>query len=404
MIPAGWKKEPLGNWIEEFREKSTVNDQHPVLTSSRNGLILQSEYYGEAGRITSRDNIGFHVVPPMHITYRSRSDDGLFFFNRNETGITGIVSHYYPVFRFRGSDTFFLAMLEHIRNRIGDYAVGSSQRVLSLNALRSVEAIIPPVNEQGRIAEILSTWDRAIEATEKLIANSQAQKKALMQQLLTGKKRLPGFSGVWRTTTLAMVADVIVSNVDKKSVEGESRVRLCNYTDVYSRDKIERDQDFMVATATPAQIEKFALKVDDVIITKDSETPSDIAIPSVVASTASDLLCGYHLAILRPMEDCSGPFLYYLLQEPAARSYFATRANGATRFGLTLSAIEEAPLALPSAAEQKRIADVLDGEALRARALTASLAALKTQKSALMQQLLTGKRRVKLPSAQEEAA
>ena len=255
---------------------------------------------------------------------------------------------------------------------------------------------IPPLAEQKRIAEILSTWDRAIETTEKLIANSEAQKRALMQQLLTGKKRLPGFKGQWRKMRLDQAAHIIVSNVDKKTDAAEQPVRLCNYMDVYRADQIENDMQFMRATATPAQINKFGLKVGDVLITKDSETPEDIAIPSYVASTAADLVCGYHLAIIRPKKALDGRFLKFYFDHPHTRYFFSSRANGATRFGLTVDAIESAPILLPSIEEQARISEVIGVAENKIATLRPAVDALRAEKSALMQQLLTGKRRVKV--------
>ncbi len=282
---------------------------------------------------------------------------------------------------------------------------GGAQPFLSLTELRRLPIILPPLSEQKRIAEVLGTWDRAIETVEALIANARAQKQALMQQLLPQgttppKKRLPGFSGEWRETTIESVASVLVSNVDKKSVSGERPVRLCNYMDVYRSDQIVSDMDFMAATATEAQIRKFGLMVGDVIITKDSETPDDIAIPTIVQSTSLDLVCGYHLAILRPKQVTDGQFLKFFFEHPRTRHFFASRANGATRFGLTVGAIETAPINLPSLAEQKEIGNVILTAETEIHRLNPIRSALRQEKAALMQQLLTGKRRVKLPESE----
>jgi type I restriction enzyme S subunit len=257
---------------------------------------------------------------------------------------------------------------------------------------------LPPLPEQKRIAEILSTWDRAIETTEKLIANSEAQKKALMQQLVSGEMRFPEISAEpWNEQNLKDVASIIVSNVDKKTVDDEQPVRLCNYMDVYANDVVHPDLPYMSATATAAQVRKFGLRVGDVLITKDSETPDDIAVPTYVERTADDLVCGYHLAIVRPKKGVSGRFLKYFFENPRTQYYFASRANGATRFGLTIGAIEDAPIQLPPLPEQEKIASAIAGSEREARVLASSLNALLTEKKALMQQLLTGKRRVKLP-------
>ena len=98
-------------------------------------------------------------------------------------------------------------------------------------------------------------------------------------------------------------------------VDGEPAVRLCNYSDVYNNELITEHIDFMACTATEDEIRKFGLLVDDVIITKDSESWDDIGIPALVVETADDLVCGYHLALLRPHETAlSGRFLLRCLQ------------------------------------------------------------------------------------------
>lgn len=259
---------------------------------------------------------------------------------------------------------------------------------------------VPSVQEQARIAKILSTWDKAIETTEELIANSKARKKALMQKLLTGKKRFPSFKDKWKRHHLGKIAKVIVSNVDKKVDQDGLPVLLCNYTDVYYNDSITEHIDFMPATATQREIEKFSLLQGDVVITKDSESPGDIAVPALVRDQLDGVLCGYHLAILRPKpREADGGFLACLFSLPKVRHYFFSRANGATRFGISAGAIEKAEFSMPGIEEQRRIAALvisLDDEASN---LSLQLVALKTQKKALTQQLLTGKRRVKLDSA-----
>src|SRR5437762_346911 len=107
----------------------------------------------------------------------------------------------------------------------------------------------------------------------------------------------------WTEAPLSSVADVRFSGVDKLSRPSEKPVRLCNYVDVYKNDYITPDLEFMRATATTSEITRFGLELGDVIITKDSETPDDIGIPTIVDCTAPDLVCGYHLALIRPNKD-----------------------------------------------------------------------------------------------------
>lgn len=164
------------------------------------------------------------------------------------------------------------------------------------------------------------------------------------------------------------MASVRVSNVDKHGVEGERPVRLCNYTDVYYRERITSDLDFMTATASEAQISKFRLRPGDVIITKDSETPDDIAVPAFVDADLDDLVCGYHLAIIRPYK-VDPRFLFWAMSANPLRSRFSSEATGVTRFGLRTESIANAPLLTPSLSQQRRIADFLDAETGRIDAL-----------------------------------
>lgn len=100
----------------------------------------------------------------------------------------------------------------------------------------------------------------------------------------------------WEIVRIKRVCKVFPSNVDKKSNDGEVPVRLCNYTDVYYNDRITGDLDFMSATATPEEIQKFSLRADDVIVTKDSETADDIAVAAHVKESLRGVVCGYHLS------------------------------------------------------------------------------------------------------------
>jgi type I restriction enzyme S subunit len=232
---------------------------------------------------------------------------------------------------------------EYGKKQVLDGQGGLAQQHFNVGAYNKLKVPLPPLPEQRKIAEILTTWDSAIETAQALLATARGQKRALMQSLLTGKRRFPEFEGQeWREVRLGDVTTLIVSNVDKKTKDGEAAVRLCNYTDVYKRDTIHSSQDFMEATATKAQIKKFGLKAGDVVITKDSETAEDIAMPSYVAETADDLVCGYHLAIVRPGPQVDGRFLKFYFDLPHTRYYFGTRANGAIRFGLTIDGIEGA--------------------------------------------------------------
>ena len=187
---------------------------------------------------------------------------------------------------------------------------------------------------------------------------------------LTSIERLPDS---WEAKPLRSVVDYAISNVDKLSKEWETPIRLCNYTDVYNNEFITAEINFMSATASTAEIEKFGIEVDDVIITKDSESHDDIGVPTLVRETANDLVCGYHLALLRPRKDkIEGAFLLRCLQARSIRAQIELAANGITRFGVPKSEIGKVTLPVPSLANQRAIIECLDRETARLDALVAT--------------------------------
>jgi type I restriction enzyme, S subunit len=183
---------------------------------------------------------------------------------------------------------------------------------------------------------------------------------------------------------LKQVVTITVSNVDKKSVDGDPEVRLCNYTDVYYNERITSALDFMESTATRDQIRQFRLLPGDVIITKDSETPDDIGIPALVVESVPALICGYHLAVLRPHEALDGRYLFWALAGQQSRSQLTAAASGVTRFGLRYDLIGDLVLPVPDREQQRVIADYLDAETARIDALIQmheSLTSLATERS-----------------------
>ncbi len=194
----------------------------------------------------------------------------------------------------------------------------------------------------------------------------------------------------WPVKKMRDIADVRVSNVDKKVYSSEWPVKLCNYMDVYSNDYIRSDIDFMAGSATPAEVERFGLRFGDVIITKDSESPDDIGIPAVISEEIEKLVCGYHLALIRPNQEEVDPvYLAKQISTSKIVRYFALQASGSTRFGLPIGAIEGAEIPTPPKPEQTKIAEVLSTVDRAIEQTEALIAKQQRIKTGLMQDLLT---------------
>jgi type I restriction enzyme, S subunit len=264
--------------------------------------------------------------------------------------------------------------------------------------LRDYPIILPPLPEQLRIAAILSTWDRAIETVEALIANARAQKKALMQSLLTGKHRLPGFSGEWATRSFGELLDLKIGGTparnDPELWDGLNEtqnhwVAISDLTGKYLNSTKERISDSGISRSNVK-----LLPVGTVVMSFKLSIGRK-AILQVPAFT-NEAIC----ALIPKRHSGIDPlFIYHSLDAIDLEEMVDQAVKGKT---LNKAKIAELRLRFPTQVEQAAIVSVLEGGDRQVATLDSQLTALRQEKSALMQQLLTGKRRVKL--TEREAA
>lgn len=179
-----WEVKQLKEILEFSNKRTTKENEYPILTSSRKGLILQSDYYKE-GKTFADSNVGYFILPKNFITYRSRSDDGIFKFNLNQIIDTGIISKYYPVFKGINSNQYYLAL--HLNNQLKKeyikYATGTSQLVLSHKNLQEIKTKLPFYDEQTKIADFLIKFDELIEKQNQKIDGLKSRKKGFLQKM-----------------------------------------------------------------------------------------------------------------------------------------------------------------------------------------------------------------------------
>jgi type I restriction enzyme M protein len=160
-----WKKDELGNYLIKYEEKTTRNNQFPVLTSSRRGIFLQSQYYNK--QIASEDNTGYNIVPRNYFTYRHMSDDLIFRFNINNIVDAGIVSTLYPVFTTQNINDNFLRLKLNHGAEFKKYAIiqkqGGSRTYMYFNKLQQLELELPSIDEQNLIADFITALEQKID-------------------------------------------------------------------------------------------------------------------------------------------------------------------------------------------------------------------------------------------------
>jgi len=280
------------------------------------------------------------------------------------------------------------------------YFLGCAKRSTNLASINSTQlkefpVLIPPLAEQKKIAQILSTWDEAIETVEKLIENSQQKKKALMQQLLTGKKRFPGFDGVWKEVRLEDVASMNSGGTPKSSVPEyyNGKIPWVSISDMTKHGKtICRTE----RNITQLGLENSSARIypKNTVLYAMYASIGECSIASVELSSSQAILG------IQPRTGLDFEYLYYYLS--SLKDKISLQGQQGTQSNLNAGMVKCFKLKLPSIKEQQKIASVLSSADQEIETWQQELVHLKQEKKALMQQLLTGKRRVRINNDQSE--
>jgi type I restriction enzyme S subunit len=227
----------------------------------------------------------------------------------------------------------------------------------------------------------------------------------LQNSLVSGLSAYPNYKGTniewigkipahWQLKKLKYISKVDISNVDKNKQENELPVKLCNYIDVYYHDYITEDLDLMEATASPEELIKWALKKGHVIVTKDSESWDDIAVPAFVPFDLDGVICGYHLALIEPEKSqIDGKYLFYSFNSSAINHQYQVSANGITRYGLGKYWLDNSIIVIPPISEQTSIVAFLSQVTTKIDSLIAKkrhlIELLEEKRTALIGQVVT---------------
>ena len=212
-----WEQRKVGELIEDYIEKTTVQNQYPVLTSSQQqGVVFQEDYFADR-QVTTNDNIGYYVLPYGYFTYRSRSDTDVFIFNRNNIIDKGIISYYYPVFLPKDCDSnFLLRRLNHgIKKQLSMAAEGTGQKVLAHNKFKNMIVDVPEIEEQQKIGLYFESLDHLITLHQRKYDKLQVLKKAMLEKMFpkngssVPEIRFKGFTDAWEQRKLGEIATFI---------------------------------------------------------------------------------------------------------------------------------------------------------------------------------------------------
>lgn len=389
MVPEEWKSDHVGNSLNICN-----NLRKPISLEERGKIPGKFPYYGPT-RIQSY--ISSYEQDGKFALIGEDGDHFLKFSNVSQTQIVQgkctVNNHAHIV-----SETdictveWFANYFQHRDITKFLTRQGAARYKLNKAALEQLPILLPPLSEQKKIAEILSTWDRAIEVTERQLENAKTQKKALMQQLLTGKRRLPGFDGEWKMVKLG---DVFV-RVSRKNTSGNDNVLT-----ISGQDGLISQRDYFGKRVAASDLSKYTLlKTGDFAYNKSYSKgyPMGAIKPLVLypEGVVSSLYICFTQAETR--STCNDFYRHYFEAGQLNRQLMGITQEGARNHGLLNLAIADffsIKIPRPNLSEQKAISSVIEVSENTVRNEQRRLHDLRTEKRALMQQLLTGKKRVK---------
>ena len=390
-LPSGWKVMRLGDVAEKSILKNRNNLIKLVLSNSAiDGLVAQNEYFDKD--IANKENIqDYYIVDLGDFVYNPRISQSAPTgpINRNMLS-KGIVSPLYTVFTVQNEILakflayFFKTIVwQNQVKSVANYGARYDRINITDNAFFSLKILLPPLDEQEKIAEILSTWDEAINLTINLIESKKQFKKALMQNLLTAKIRFPQFKDEWKETKLGEICDIST---------GTSKSRFIGDGKFYIVDMGSITQDGLLNLTKTTNLSQDFLDFGDLVMPKDDIGGGKIIGKVTVIDKDNTYVLSDHIFRIKTTENSN--FLAYLINSDLINKKIRREVSGTAQLGLSKRTIENLKIKLPNLKEQQKIAEVLTACDDEINLLNLKLENLKKQKQGLMQKLLSGKVRI----------
>jgi len=382
QIPSEWEERRVKDIFRLVTEKAADDNEHELLSLYASiGVRPRKDLEARGNKASTTD--GYWLVKKGDIIVNKllawMGSVGLSEFD-------GVTSPAYDVLRKKSNlnDARYFSYL--FRTDIAKQIFKKNSRGimdmrlrLYFDKLGAITVPVPPLSTQRAIAVYIDAKTKLIDRQIALLKDKSERYFELKNCLITDavmrgvdKSVAMTESGIewfghvpahWKFKRLKELATIQNSNVDKKSNEAEIGIRLCNYVDVYKNEFIDSllVDGLMEATADASEVSKFTIQKNDVLITKDSETADDIAVPALATETLEGVLCGYHLAQIKTdAKQFLGSYLFRLFQSKSYGARFEINAKGITRVGLGQSAIADAMTPLPPLSEQIAITEFLD--------------------------------------------
>jgi type I restriction enzyme S subunit len=405
MVPSGWKNSKLADVCtiingRPFKPHEWRETGIPIIRiQNLNGSDVYNYFDGQYS-----DKV---LIKSGQLLFAWSGSKGTSFGPHIWNGPHGLLN--YHTWRMNVKDAvdsgYFYQYLKIITTRIESKAHGASALVHTQKGeMEKFPVVLPPLPEQRKIATILGTWDKAISTTERLIDNSRQQKKALMQQLLTSKKRLLNdsgkpFEGEWKEVKLGSVVlnTQLGTSERTKDIKESSVIPLIKMGNLtwggFSFNKLETIPKSIVDNNLILQHGDFLFNTRN--------TPDLVGKSAVWKGQLTEVTFDNNINRITFNQSVNTDFICFYLTHGKGKSTVNSLPAGSTSVAaIYWKDLKNIKVSLPVISEQTKIISVLNNADKEIELLEKQLADLKQEKKALMQQLLTGKRRVKIDEAE----
>ena len=388
-LPSGWKVVKLGE-IGKIVNGLTYS---PENVSNNGLLVLRSSNISDNSIVLNNDDVYVKGISKFNKTLENDILICVRNGSKNLIGKNALITEKYKDLAFgafmaifRSNYNLFLihifktnTFFKQVKNDLG-----ATINSINNGNLLNFKIPLPPLDEQEKIAEILSTWDEAINLTINLIESKKQFKKALMQNLLTAKIRFLQFKDEWRAIKLSEICDIST---------GTSKSRFIGDGKFYIVDMGSITQDGLLNLTKTTNLNQDFLDFGDLVMPKDDIGGGKIIGKVAVIDKDNTYVLSDHIFRIKTIENSN--FLAYLINSDLINKKIRREVSGTAQLGLSKRTIENLKIKLPNLKEQQKIAEVLMACDDEINLLNLKLENLKKQKQGLMQKLLSGKVRAR---------
>jgi len=412
IIPEDWEVESLGD-LTTLLTNGFVGTATRHYTNSDDGILYIQGFNVEEN---SFNFTGIKRVTKEFHKNNSKSclrEGDLLTIQTGDVGLTTIVPkrlegsncHALIISRFKKNKAYPKFYSQYFnsfvgRNRLKDIETGTTMKHLNVGDMVTWKLPCPPLPEQQAIAEALSDVDALTTSLDQLITKKRNIKQGAMQQLLTGKKRLAGFSGDWETKTLGEIGD-FKNGINKGKDDFGFGFPFVNLMDIFGISKVFPNLKFGLVNSSVAERKMYELKKGDVLFVRSSVKPEGVGLSSLVTADLENTVYSGFLIRFRDYGKLDFEFKEHCFFEEDFRQRLIDNSTVSANTNINQDALKKLTIYLPpTKEEQKAIAQILNDMNAQIEKLKQQRDKYKAVKQGMMQELLTGKTRLVKPEAE----